>query len=89
MNSEGTVVASCLTEADEECFPQCTRAEYQKYLHWLHPQTGLKRPNTYRLVAVSLIVEHSGSLGSIAPGLHGPQPHLVLWETLQQMNRWV
>lgn len=44
---------------------------------------------TYRLVAVSLIVEHGGSLGSIAPGLHGPQPHLVLWKTLQQISRWV
>ena len=45
--------------------------------------------NTYRLVAISLIVEHGGPLGSIATGLHGPQPHLVLWETLQQMNTQV
>lgn len=37
---------------------------------------------TYGLVAVSFIIEHGGSFGSIAAGLHGPQPHLVLWKTL-------
>lgn len=42
----------------------------------------------YRLVAVGLIVEHGRSLGSVAPGLHGPQPHLVLWETLQRISGW-
>lgn len=41
---------------------------------------------THRLVAVGLVVEHGGPLGAVAPGLHGPQPHLVLWEALQQIN---
>lgn len=50
-------------------------------------RSGHKDTNTHRLVAVSLVVEHGGSLGSVAPGLHGPQPHLVLWETLQHINK--
>lgn len=58
-----------------------------KKLHVYHTnkQPSLRDTITYRLVAVSLIVEHGRSLGSIAPGLHGPQPHLVLWETLQHI----
>lgn len=43
----------------------------------------------YRLVAVGLVVEHGRSLGSVAPGLHGPKPHLVLWETLQRISGWI
>lgn len=38
---------------------------------------------THRLVAICLVVQHSGPLGTVAAGLHGPQPHLVLWEPLQ------
>lgn len=42
---------------------------------------------TYRLVVVCLVVQHGRPLGAVAPGLHGPQPHLVLWETLQTINK--
>lgn len=42
---------------------------------------------TYRLVAVCLVVQHGRPLGAVAPGLHGPQPHLVLWETLHTINK--
>lgn len=42
--------------------------------------------NTYRLVAIGLVVKHGRSLGSVATGLHGPEPHLVLWKTLRHIN---
>lgn len=81
MHSNDIVVASHLTAGktvDENVSHNVPKTPTQVF------QT---QTNTYRLVAVGLVVEHGGSLGSIAPGLHGPQPHLVLWETLQQINR--
>lgn len=41
---------------------------------------------TYRLVAICFIIQHGRPFSAVASGLHWPQSHLVLRETLEELK---
>lgn len=52
------------------------------------PQCAPRKPSpaagrAHRLAAVGLVVQHGWPLGAVAPRLHGPQPNLILRESLE------